>query len=251
MTRSGRTRLLAAVGAALALTVTSPVAAGGATAATGKPTVGECRSLTVAQAAAASNTTNPIACSSPHNARVIAVPTLPKGVTYGELGTRAKMDRMATRLCYPAFRSALGQSDRIRNLSAYAYLYFKPTAQQRANGARWLRCDLRLRHGNSLANLPTDRKPALSSKRVPASVRRCLAGKNLLITICAASHRYRAAAAVKVDVKRYPGRAKMLKIGRNRCPAVVTTDADFRFTWSSKTVWNIAHDRTLVCYNRS
>jgi len=250
MTRSGRTRLLAAVGAALALTVTAPVTAGGATAATGKPVVGECRQLTVDQAAAGSNPINPIACSSPHNARVIAVPTLPKGVTYADIGA-AKLDKIATRLCYPAFRAALGQTDRVRNMSAYGFLYFQPTAQQRAAGARWLRCDLRLRHGATLATLPTDRKPALRGTVVPAGVRRCLAGKALRITVCEASHRYRAAGAVKVDLKRYPGRTKLVRIGRQRCPAVVTTDADFRFTWNSKTVWNVAHDRTLICYNRS
>ena len=250
MTRSGRTRLLAAIGAALAVTVTAPVTAGGATAPTGKPAVGECRRLTAAQADAASNPSNPIACSSPHNTRVIAVPTLPKGVAYADIGA-AKLDKIATRLCYPAFRAALGQTNRVRNMSAYGFLYFKPTAQQRAAGARWLRCDLRLRHGTSLATLPTDRKPALRGTQVPAGVRRCLAGKALRITVCEASHRYRAAGAVKVDIKRYPGRAKMVHIGRQRCLAVVTTDADFRFTWSSKTVWNVAHDRTLVCYNRS
>ena len=48
------------------------------------------------------------------------MPTLPKGVTYADLGDRAKLDKIATRLCYPAFRAALGQTDRVRNMSAYA-----------------------------------------------------------------------------------------------------------------------------------
>jgi hypothetical protein len=251
MTLSGRTRLLAAVGAAVALTVAAPAHAGDSKAATGKPTVGQCRSLTLAQASAASNTTAPIGCASPHNDRVIAVPHLPKGVTYAELDTAAKLTRVAVRLCYPAFRAALGQNDRVRNSSAYTYLYFQPTAKQRSNGARWLRCDLTLRHAKSLANLPTDRKPALTRSRLPAGVKRCLAGKALLTTTCKASHRYRVAGAVTVDIKRYPGRSRMIKIGRSRCPAITTTDADYRFTWSGKTVWNVARDHTLVCYNHN
>lgn len=254
MTLSGRTRLLAAAGAAVALTLTAQADAGGATAATaasGRPSVGQCRHLTLAQASAASNRTAPIACSTRHNDRVIAVPNLPKGVTYAELNTAAKRDKVAVRICYPAFRSTLGQNDRVRNMTAYTYLYFVPTAKQRSNGARWLRCDLTLRHGTALGNLPTDRRPALSGSRPPAGVRRCLAGKALLATICKASHRYRAVGAVKVDIKRYPGRTKMIQIGRKRCPPIVETDADYRFTWSRKTVWNTAHDHTLVCYNRS
>jgi hypothetical protein len=126
-----------------------------------------------------------------------------------------------------------------------------PTAKQRSTGARWLRCDLTLRRGASLANLPTDRKPALKGTKVPSGVARCLAGKALVSTTCTSSHRYRAGAAVKIKITKYPGRAQMIKIGRSRCPGLITTDADFRFTWSGKTVWNVARDHTLVCYNRN
>ena len=41
------------------------------------------------------------------------------------------------------------------------------------------------------------------------------------------------------------------EIRLKRYPAGVPTDADFRFTWSGKTVWNVARDHTLVCYNRN
>lgn len=251
MTLSGPTRLLAAAGAVVALTITAPAEAGGARATTGKPAVGQCRDLTLAQASAASNTSDPSGCKSAHNDRVIAVKNLPKGVSWGQLNTAGKVNTMAVRLCYPAYRAALGQSDQVRDRTAYSYLYFVPTAKQRSSGARWLRCDLTLRKAASLGNLPTDRKPALTSKKVPKAVARCLAGKALVTTTCSSPHSYRAAAAVKIDIKKYPGRSKMIKIGRSRCPALITTDADFRFTWSGKTVWNVARDHTLVCYNRN
>ncbi len=252
MTLSGPTRLLAAAGAVVALTITAPAEAGSSPrATTGKPSVGQCRTLTLAQASAASNTTAASRCRSAHNDRVIAVKNLPKGVSWGELNTRRKVNTMAVKLCYPAFRAALGQSDQVRDRTAYSYLYFVPTAQQRSNGARWLRCDLTLRKASSLGNLPTDHKPALKSKKVPRGVARCLAGKALVTTTCSSPHSYRAAAAVKIPAKKYPGRHAMIKIGRNRCPAIITTDADFRFTWSGKTVWNVARDHTLVCYNRT
>lgn len=251
MTLSGPTRLLAAAGAVVALTVTAPAEAGGARATGGKPSVGQCRSLTLAQASAPSNSSPTVGCSSGHNDRVIAVKNLPKGVSYSQLNTAAKVNTMAVRLCYPAYRAALGQSDQVRDRTAYSYLYFVPTSKQRSNGARWLRCDLTLRQGASLAKLPTDRKPALKGTRVPKNVARCLAGKSLVTTTCTSAHSYRAAAAVKIDIKKYPGRKQMIKIGRSRCPGLITTDADFRFTWSGKTIWNVARDHTLVCYNRT
>lgn len=249
MTPSGRTRLVAAIGAVVALAIAAPAEAGKTSPSSGKPSVGQCRSLTMAQASAATNTSGPSGCSAAHNDRVIGVPSLPKGVSYGELKSPAKVNTMAVRLCYPFFRGALGQNDQVRDSSAYSFLYFVPTAKQRSNGARWLRCDLTLRHGTSLGNLPTDHKPALAKKRLPAKVKRCLAGKALVTTTCSMGHQYRVAGAVKIPIKRYPGRHKMVKIGRSRCPGITTTDADFRFTWPGKTVWNVARDHTLVCYN--
>ena len=170
MTLSGRTRTLAAVGAALALMLTAPAYAGGTTSSqrlAASPTVGECRSLTPDQAGSESDPSAPIDCATAHNSRVIAVPSLPKGITYADLDTKAAVDRTAAKLCYPAFRAAVGQNDRVRSRTAYAYLFFVPTAQERTDGARWLRCDLALQHGAKLGNLPTDRVPALTEQHRP------------------------------------------------------------------------------------
>jgi len=251
MTLSGRTRLVAAVGAVVALTITAPAPAGAAKVGPVKPSVGQCRSLSMAEASAASDASSPTGCSRAHNDRVIAVPNLPNGVSYADLNTAAKVNTVAVKLCYPAYRRALGQNDKVRDATAYTYLYFVPTAKQRSNGARWLRCDLTLRHASRLGNLPTDHEPALTHSKVSANVKRCLTGKSLVTTSCTLRHRYRAAGAVKVAIKKYPGRKAMVKIGRSRCPKIVTTDADFRFTWQGKTVWNVAHDHALVCYNRN
>ena len=256
MTRSGRTRTLAALGAALALVVGAPAYAGGTPTgqrakAVARPAVGECRSLTATQAGADSDASDPIDCAAPHNSRVIAVPHLPRGVTYDDLDTTTKVLRTAAQLCYPAFRSALGQNDLVRSRTAYAFLFFVPTAQQRAAGARWLRCDLTLRQGAGLADLPTDRQPALRRAAVPANVRRCLTGAHHLATTCGQKHGYRETGAFKVDLTTFPGRKRMLQIGRNRCPALVSTDRDFLFSWAPEEAFDLAHDRSVVCYSRT
>ncbi len=253
MTLSGRTRTLAAVGAALALTLTAPAYASGATSSklAASPTIGECRSLTPDEAGAESDPSAPVDCATAHNSRVIAVPNLPKGVTYADLDTKAAVDRTAAKLCYPAFRAAVGQNDRVRSRTAYAYLFFVPTAQERTAGARWLRCDLALQHGAKLGNLPTDRVPALKSSTVPTNVKRCLAGTHHLVTTCAAAHGYRATGSFTVDVKPFPGRQRIVQIGRNRCPALVSTDHDFRFSWMPRYIYDATHDHTIVCFSRS
>jgi len=253
MSKPRPTRGLAAVCAAAVLVLSVPAHAGGATAArrAAPPTVGECRSLTAAQADAASDTSAPIDCAAAHTSRVIAVPSLPTGVTYADLDTGAKIARTATRLCYPAFRAAVGQSDRVRSRTAYAFLFFIPTAQERTDGARWLRCDLALQHGKTLGVLPTYSEPALTDSTIPVAVKRCLAGKNHLVTTCKATHSYRATGSFTVDVKRFPGRKRIVQIGRNRCPALVSTDRDFLFSWMPQPTFDGAHDHALVCFSHT
>jgi hypothetical protein len=250
---SGRTRVLAAVGAAVALTLTGPAYAGGTTSAkaTGKPVVGECRSLTLAQASAKSDTSAPIDCAKAHNSRVIAVRNLPPGTTYADLDTNAKLLRAGTDICYPAFRTAVGGTDRIIDRTAYTFLFFRPTAQQAARGARWLRCDLAIVHGSRYGNLPTDAVPALKSSTIPASAKRCLAGTNHVTTTCTATHNYRATGSFTVSLKTFPGTKRITQIGRNRCPALVSTDRNFLFSWKPKQIYNGQHDRTVVCYSHT
>jgi hypothetical protein len=251
MTPSGRTRLLAAVSAVAALALTVPAYAGGSPSrGDTAPTVGECRSITLAQASAASDTSSPGDCSTAHDDRVIAVPDLPSGVSYADLDAVGIL-HTATRLCYPALRAALGRDDRVRGRSAYIYLYFVPTAAQRAAGARWLRCDLTMRHGATLGDLPTDRVPALPTARLPAKVTRCLTGRDHLVTVCSASHSYRATGSFTVGLDRFPGRARMARIAQRRCPALVSTDHDFRFTWVPGFAYDLAHDHTVVCYSHT
>jgi hypothetical protein len=253
MTTSGRTRILAAAGSALALTLTGPAFAGGTAraATTSRPDVGECRSLTVAQADAKSDTSAPIDCANAHNSRVIAVRNLPQGVTYADLDTNAKLVRAAMDLCYPAFRTAVGGTDRVIDRTAYTFLFFRPTAQQRASGARWMRCDLALVQGPTYGDLPTDAVPALKGSRIPTSEKRCLAGTNHITTTCKAGHSYRATGSFTVDLQKFPGTRRIIQIGRNRCPALVSTDRNFLFTWKVKQVFNGVHDRTVVCYSHT
>ena len=89
------------------------------------------------------------------------------------------------------------------------------------------------------------------SSTIPANAKRCLAGKSHLVTTCKATHSYRATGSFNVDVKTFPGRKRIIQIGRNRCPALVSTDRDFLFSWKPQVLYNVAHDHTVVCFSRS
>ena len=117
---------------------------------------------------------------------------------------RAKVDTMAVRLCYPAFRGAWVQNDQVRDRSAYSYLYFVPIGEAAQRGARWLRCDLTLR-ARRLAGEAADRPQARAQEQAGALERGALPGRqgarhhDVLVT-----PHYRAAAAVTIDDQEVP-----------------------------------------------
>jgi hypothetical protein len=219
----------------------------------GQPAVGQCRQLTRAQIGQASNQTAPIACSTSHNSRVIAVPTLPKGVGWHELMSGGRVYGQAVSLCYPAFKATLGQTNAVRDRTAYTWLYFIPTDKQRAAGQRWIRCDLALSHSAQYAALPNDHVPALADSSPTAKVARCLhqVKNSLLTTSCSAPHSYRATGTFSVSRSRYPGKTTLLQMGRSRCPALVHSDSNFRWTWNNQTVWTRGRNHVVVCYTHT
>jgi hypothetical protein len=218
-------------------------------AAAGKPAVGECRNLTVAEAAASTDTTSPISCTSAHDDRVIAVPDLPAGVAWADLSDR-QIAKQGIKACAPKLRKALGQTDLVRDRSAYAFVFFQPTADQIAAGARWLRCDIVLHRGSTLADLPDDRTPALSGLPLSNQVARCLTGTSHLTTTCVSKHSYRATGSFTVASHAFPGRKALIRAGRASCPSRVTSRS-YLFTWQPKLIWNLVHGRTVVCYTKT
>jgi hypothetical protein len=234
---------LALAAAGLLATTTSADAAGG------KPVVGECRNITAKEAEARTDTTSPIGCKKAHDDRVIAVPDLPAGVSWTGLSDR-QIVKQGIKACAPRLRKALGQNDLVRDRSAYDFVFFQPTADQIAAGARWLRCDIVLRHGSTLADLPDDRTPALSGLPLSNRVARCLTGTSHVTTTCSSKHSYRATGSFTVSSHAFPGRKALVRAGRASCPSRVDSRS-YLFTWRPKLIWNLVHDRTVVCYTKA
>lgn len=240
------TGLVAALVIALAAGLLTSYAAAQA-AGSDRPAVGECRALRFGQISGRSDTSTPVACSTAHTDRVIKVADLPSGITWDAL-TDTQATRLGVTECTPAFRRALGQNDKVRDSTAYAWIFFEPTLAQRTSGANWIRCDLILLEGRALQHLPTDSVPALGSGKPSDKVRRCLVGTRHLTTVCAAIHTFRATGAFALRGS-YPGTATLAGIARKRCPALVSTPRRFLFSHEPAFTWNHVHDHAVVCFS--
>jgi hypothetical protein len=167
--------------------------------------------------------------------------------------TRRQIKRLGLTQCTPAFDKALGQSNLTRDRTMYGTFFFEPTKAQRADGANWIRCDLALFHGKTLASLPTDREPALvSPTRVPKNVKRCAAGPDtkLHYVVCTASHRYASMGAFNVAKAKFPGKTALYRAARRHCGAF-TGHRRWFASWEPRLVWNVTHDHAVVCYGKS
>lgn len=252
--RSRHIVLLGAVlGAVLAATIlTSPVADGATGDRVGlspgaRPVVGECHDLTLAQINAPYDNQAPVDCADSHTTRTVRVAKLPHGATWRD-GAEA-LTRIAERRCLPAKDAALGRTAKLRNRSAYTWVWFMPAPAERDAGARWLRCDLALNGGSRMLPLPTDQTPALGPAPLADSVARCLHPDTLITTTCERTHTWRATGAFTLRIAAFPSEERIRAAAIKRCPTLVTTQR-FRWTFRSEIGWELG-DHTVVCYSKT
>jgi hypothetical protein len=212
-----------------------------------QPAVGECRALTMEELNRRSNNEAPIDCSQPHSSRVIDVFRLPRDVTWS--APIERLERIATATCAPAWKEALGSGYRSRAMTAYSAGWFMPTAAQRERGARWIRCDLILRAGSRLANLPTDEVPALGAQPHPDRIALCYKAKTFATTICARRHAWRATGTFVMRQTEYPTWREVRRAAIRRCPSLVTTDS-FAWRYRGKVLWRLG-DHVVACFSHT
>ncbi len=210
-----------------------------------QPRVGECRALTMEEFNRKSNNEAPIDCSEPHTSRVIDTVRLPNGVGWG--ASIQRLTGIATRMCNPAWNEALGSSFRSRAMTAYSAGWFMPTKAQRERGARWIRCDLVLRAGSALANLPTDNVPALGAPPHPDRIAACLKARTLVKTICSRRHAWRATGTFVIRQEAYPSARQFRRAALRRCPSRVSTDS-FAWQFRGAILWRQG-DHVVGCYS--
>jgi hypothetical protein len=249
MTISGITRSVAAAAALTltALAMSSPAHATATDPFVGAPTVGTCTTMTPQQGNAISDHSAQVACSKAHTAEVAGVVKLPAGVRWSTASSDKLFSIVADR-CGPKVDALLGRDARTRDSSAYSYVWFEPTKNQRAKGARWLSCSVVLRKGAKLASLPTSTSPFLPDGALPDKVARCLNTKAFRTT-CAAVHSWRASGTFVVPGK-WPGAKALKKKASRKCQSRVHSAA-YRWTYMDKATWNLGHDHVVVCYTKT
>lgn len=205
------------------------------------PKVGQCHQLTWSQALAASDSKAAVSCTARHNLQTIAVITASKSLAGMTLEQLAVEGDACLRPLYRTLSSSMTK----RALTAYTLFTFAPTAEQRAAGARWIRCDLALAHDRAIAPLPRHK---LSSPVVPTrikdGIRRCLTGRQYLTT-CTQPHAYRAVKAFVMDQAAYPTAARWHAAADRRCQ----TGWDLAYI-ATRAAWR-AGQHTVTCYDKT
>jgi hypothetical protein len=202
-----------------------------------RPAVGLCYDLTTRQANKPSSTKAAVPCDAPHTMMTVKVVRLPDGVTWKNVTTRAFFVA-----CEKAMVATLGGSIKQAAMSAYDWWYFGPTKEERARGARWIRCDLGIHKGaGGVGKLPVSVAlgTSLSTRET-----RCLTGRNLVATSCQQSHKFRAKGVFKLD-RLARTQAQYEKQG-SRCPKI-TSSRRYAYDGPSELEWK-AGDHWMVCF---
>lgn len=219
-----------------------------------------CRNLTLTDLSARTNSTKPVACTTPHNAQTFLVERFP--ATVGTKYDAATVGTFAYQTCSPAFESYLGASDSLVLRIQLSWAWFGPTPDAWKRGARWFRCDVvgappdlssladipqNLR--NLLINIPSDQwltcaTGTLFSQRTEVS--------------CAQPHTWRAVTAVKLGqpADPYPGDHMSQIRANNYCSDAIAAyfnyadTYEFGYTVFHEAEWK-AGNRRAVCWAKT
>ena len=206
----------------------------------GVPKVGECHRMTARQARASVATSTQVACRKPHTSIVAHVGYLPRPVT--PTTPVAKRRALGKRLCEPAYRRVAGGTLADRATSLLTWTLFTPGQSELERGARWVRCDVIARSGNTLVPLPAGNP--LLSKGVPEQLRICQTSTGADIS-CAQPHAFRVQAVYRAAGTAYPNPETYTATARARCQQLTGSSGGY---WQppSRPGWN-SGDRFIRC----
>ena len=210
----------------------------------GAPAVGTCYQLTYDELMAVSTPAEPVDCTSRHTAQVLAVLTLPDGLDWDS--SPARLDRLTQKACSPAHSEVVKDDPRVHARTLVQFSYFYPDAAEQEAGARWFRCDVSLRTGDTLLRLPEELPRVRRAAAIDDTVGRCVTRK-YTYTACSTSHRYVHAAAIVVDGVRPRSAERVLaEVAHRRCPRRTTGRA---WIWSAAPT-GTRREHVVVCYQR-
>lgn len=233
-------RTAAATALGLSLLSVAPQASAGLPAG---PAVGDCHLLSFNQTYEPADTKPAVACTSKHTTVTVAVVPMPEDIDWESADVYKKM----VVPCHRALDATLGRTARARALSAYSWVWFMPTPEERAAGARWVRCDAILPAGKSLRPIP-DTTPLLEKPQTNR-VWRCLTAKPYYLTHCGSRHSYRATGLVLMGFDTYPRPREARSLALAKCPSRISSHY-WRYSYPDRWEWRAGH-RFLQCYSKT
>lgn len=207
------------------------------------PAVGSCHALTPKELAKAADPDPAVSCDDPHQSLTVKVVQFSSAPDWGNV------ERILKRIYAPCFRAVVarsGGSSKKLQMSAYSMAWFIPSRAQRANGAKWVRCDLYLAAGTKLLTLPANDEIALGALPLSDRFAKCRVGKRYgyAVTSCSRNHSFRATVAIKYPHSSYPGRRAATRFAVRKCRARI--DSGFYYELVSRLSWR-AGFRHAIC----
>lgn len=229
--------------------------------ATEPPAISQCRNLTREVMELPTDSTPTVDCSDPHNAETFASGTLPDRLLKVEYADPA-LDTWAAGKCFTALQEHLGASESILMRSVFTSVWFRPSEQAWADGARWWRCDLLAGgdRGQRFLDLPTSTTGLLGDALADKWMA-CTKGDDVNTSArvtCNKKHVWRAVTTIKVGepTDPWPGAAAVEAKTKQYCSSSVgawlgyPTDHHFAYTWFGEAEW-ASGIRRSVCWAKT
>jgi hypothetical protein len=208
------------------------------------PKAAACYRLTPAQLTQPTNDSDPVGCTSPHNARTIFVGRLDTVVDGHSVAVDStRVQRQLSTTCPRKLAAYVGGSPATRDLSRLNVVWYSPSLEQSDAGADWFRCDVvAFGREQQLASLPGGRRLRGVLSRPGSLDTYGLCGTaapgapGFERVICRRTHSWRAFATIALPGGRvYPGTAAVRKAGNDDCRAQARARSSdslkFRYGW--------------------
>ena len=212
------------------------------------PANGACYRLTFEEALAPTADSDPVRCRRPHTAQTFRVGRLDRGVEVDS----ARAQRQARETCTQKLGAYLDANPDALRLSLVRTVWFTPTLEDGAAGARWFRCDAIATAGDErLLRLPRPLPGSLDTLSLCATGEPGDADSRRVP--CSVPHSWRALATVDLGGSAYPTAEQAADAMDETCRSRARDAAEdpLDFTWSeerpTRAQWR-AGQRYGVCW---
>lgn len=211
----------------------------------GAPSEGSCFRLSASDLDRRTSTKRAVNCYSRHTSITYHVGLFPPGTVESD---HARVERV----CTNRLPKGSGLTSMQLNSTIIGWAWFEPTTAQWSAGARWFRCDLVARAGDTVKRLPST-TGAPFSNGIPDRFVKCMRDVNDQGTIvtCDERHDFRWAGSFELPQGRdFPSDKEVADIVGERCKQFLDVTQRYYYEWPKEDDW-LAGDRLFSCYEQN